>query len=105
MTTVNNQLTMDRPITLRLLFLVLGPALLVVGIALGILWSEVTANRQFAVDQRVRLWNELIKTQDELQGVDLDQARLEGSVAQMVISMNRLLDKLDDMIAGQSSPL
>jgi hypothetical protein len=106
---------MDDAVSLRLLLLLGGLGIGVFSGMLGFLWNEIVDNRaaidnvpglieqaiqrnsEFQVEQRIRLWDRLNKTQEALNGIDRNQARFEGRLEQMLKSMDRVIDQLNQL--------
>lgn len=104
---------MDDYVTLRLLILLSGAALATLGGVVGFLWGEISTNRklieafppliaekveknsQFQIEQRIRVWDELGKTQADIIAIDRNQARLEGRLEIIIGNLDRVIDRLD----------
>ncbi len=105
---------MDENITIRFFVAFSLPAVAIFGALLGFLWGEIVDNRrnidllpslinvavaddsQFQISQRLRVWDSLTDTQDRLINVDLDQARLEGRLEEVLKAMDRVVVRLDN---------
>jgi hypothetical protein len=110
---------MDDYVTLRLLILLSGAALATFGGVVGFLWGEISTNRniietfptviaekvemnsQFQIEQRIRVWDELSRTQADIIEIDRNQARLEGRLEIIIGNLDRVIDRLDSNAKNQ----
>ncbi len=105
---------MDENISIRFFAAFTLPGVAVIGALLGFLWGQIGDNRrtialtpglitvavadnsQFQISGRIRVWDSLTETQDRLNNVDLDQARLEGRLEEVLKAMDRVIVRLDN---------
>lgn len=57
--------------------------------------QTIEANREFQIQQRVRLWNELNAVSRNQNTTQANLARLEGQLEQINRNIERLLDRLE----------